>query len=107
MISFRQTILFIYSALLLIGGLMGFLKANSLSSLIFGGSFALLLALFTWYLERKGKLCLYTTVSLLLVLDLFFSYRFLQTFKFFPSGLFSIINFVIIIITLVSKKKKL
>lgn len=86
---------------------MGFIKANSVPSLLFGGVSALCLALLCYFLERKGKICLYTTVFLLLLLDLFFSYRFLQSFKFFPSGLFCIINFIIIIIVLVSKKKKL
>lgn len=85
-------ITFIYALIILVGGLIGHLKANSLMSLIMGSAFAILLfaaAILLYLGRREGLLC---SIILLLVLDGFFSYRFLHTHKFMPSGLMALLT---------------
>ncbi|MFN7140487.1 MAG: TMEM14 family protein [Limisphaerales bacterium] len=83
-----DTILWIYIALLILGGLMGFIKARSKASIIASMAFAIPLALVaagilgpTWIAD-----------VILAILILFFGMRFLKTKKFMPAGLMSILS---------------
>lgn len=103
----RKTILLIgYGILLLIGGLIGYLKAHSWPSLLMGGLSGGLALLCAYTLQRGVALA--ETASKLLsgCLMLFFSYRFLLTFKFFPSGLMAIISLLVLSALLFCKEKR-
>ncbi len=76
-------VLWIYIALLMAGGLIGFLKAGSKISLIASAAFAALLALCASKLVRVVWLA-EILLGLLLVV---FSIRLFRTGKFMPSGL--------------------
>jgi|ERR1700677_3376818 uncharacterized membrane protein (UPF0136 family) len=77
------TILWIYIALLLVGGLMGFLKAGSKISLITATIFAVLLALCA-----KGIIAPFWVADVLVgLLLVVFGLRFAKGRKFMPSGL--------------------
>lgn len=83
-----NTILWIYIVLLIIGGLMGFLKAKSKVSLITSLIFAAALALFAagviaW---RAGP------EVLMVVLLVVFIIRFAKTKKFMPAGLMIVLT---------------
>ena len=89
-------ILWIYIALLIVGGLMGFLKAGSKISLISSTIFAVLLSLFAsgviaW---RPGADIL---MGLLLVV---FWMRYAKTKKFMPSGLMIAVTLVALLLHL-------
>lgn len=89
-------IIFFYGVLILIGGIMGHHKTGSLASLLSGAIFGLLL-LAASVPTFKGKTAgLYTGIFLTLVLDGFFTYRFLHTEKFLPSGLLSLLSLVVL-----------
>jgi uncharacterized membrane protein (UPF0136 family) len=84
-----STILWGYIVLLVAGGLVGFLKANSKASLISSVFFAVILALCAM---NVGPLRLGHAVWVLLFLLLFFTWRLLKSKKFMPNGLMVILT---------------
>ena len=87
-----ETILWIYIVLLVIGGLIGFLKAKSKISLITSVAFAIVLAICA-----VGKLPIEVSWGILSFLALFFLLRFLKNKKFMPGGMMTLLTFVTIV----------
>ena len=83
-------ILWIYIILLVIGGLIGFLKANSKISLIMSVAFALALSLCAVGIIFRP----YVADILLAMLLVVFTSRLIKTRKFMPSGLMLVITLV-------------
>lgn len=79
-----------YSALLAGGGLVGFLKAGSLPSLIMSAIFAALVLLSVFFNNYKA------TYGLLVFLSIFFLYRLYLTGKFMPAGMLAAITLLVI-----------
>jgi len=89
-----NVILWVYIVLLLIGGLMGFLKAGSKVSLIMSAIFALALALFAARIVDWAP-----GVDILLALLLIvFGMRLAKTKKFMPSGLMIVLTVAMLIV---------
>ncbi|MSU21494.1 MAG: hypothetical protein EXS30_08865 [Pedosphaera sp.] len=84
----------IYVALLIVGGLIGFLKAGSKASLIMSAAFAAMLALCQFLIPSMVSV-------LLVVLLIFFGMRFAKGRKFMPAGLMTIVTLVTLILRLV------
>ncbi len=87
MTSALSIVLWIYAALLLAGGLMGFVKAGSRASLIAGGAFAAIAAL-----TASSLLPPILAVLCPLVLAVMMGRRFLGSKKFMPGGLITLIS---------------
>ena len=87
-----ETILWIYIVLLVIGGLIGFLKAKSKISLITSVAFAVVLGVCA-----MGKLPIEVSWGILSFLALFFLLRFLKNKKFMPGGMMTLLTIVTII----------
>lgn len=87
-----EVILWIYIALLLAGGLMGFLKAGSKASLIASSLFAVLLILFA-----LGVLPFVYNWIVLAFLGAFFAYRWGKSKKMMPNGVMVILSFLAIL----------
>src|SRR5579883_712088 len=86
--KFANLILWIYIVLLVIGGLIGFLKAKSQVSLIMSVSFAALLALCA-----AGIVFQYYVADILLAaLLVVFAIRLSKTKKFMPAGMMLILT---------------
>jgi len=86
--NFANLVLWIYIVLLVIGGLIGFLKAKSKVSLIMSVSFAALLCLCA-----AGIVFQYYVADILLAaLLVVFAIRLAKTKKFMPSGLMLILT---------------
>jgi len=104
--NWRAYLVMAYGVLLIAGGIIGFVMANSVPSLIMGcGSALLILASgYNMLLNQPvgRKVALATTVFLLA----FFVYRFFLTGKIMPAGMMAIAS-IIIIITLFYKAKEL
>ena len=83
-------ILWVYIGLLIVGGLMGFLKAGSKISLISSLIFAVLLALFAAQVIPWPP----GADIVLLLLVVVFLMRYLKTKKFMPSGLMIVLTLV-------------
>lgn len=93
-----------YSLLLMIGGVIGYLAAGSVTSLLMSAIFAILLigALFLlrFYPDESAKLI----YLLLAALTLFFSYRWYNG-KFFPSGAFALLSLFVLLFSLYLQSK--
>ncbi len=93
----------LYALLLLVGGLMGYIKANSHPSLIMGTLSALLFFILAF---QKGRIANYATMTLAFMMGLFFSYRGYSTHQFFPAGVIVILSLALVIYLLSSSKRK-
>ncbi len=99
--------IFIYTALLFAGGIMGYVKSGSVMSLAMGTLFSLFLTLFTLQYQRGKRWagqCLLLTV---LLLDGFFSVRYLKTQALMPAGLFTVLSSILLVIIYLRTKKSL
>lgn len=89
--NFTNTVLWVYIILLLVGGLIGFFKANSRVSLISSSVFAAVLVL-TQTGIFKPSVSLILVNVLLAALLVVFAVRLARTKKFMPSGLMLVLT---------------
>jgi uncharacterized membrane protein (UPF0136 family) len=91
-------IVFAYALILLVGGFIGYLKAGSTASLISGLTFGGALFLSAIAIA-KGKIAAqYIALLLTFFLDSFFTYRFVNSLHFFPSGMMSLLSLIVLIV---------
>lgn len=84
----------IYLALLVVGGLMGYLKAGSKVSLVTSLVSAAVIAVCVFALQRPG---LYAAMGVQALLIAVFAMRLAKTKKFMPAGLMLIVTAVALI----------
>lgn len=85
----------VYIVLLLVGGLMGYLKAGSKVSLITATVFAAALALCVWGPIPSG---LWVAQVLQIMLVIVFAVRWAKTKKFMPAGLMLILTVLAVLL---------
>ncbi|NGX40083.1 MAG: hypothetical protein KR126chlam1_01423 [Chlamydiae bacterium] len=90
-------ITFAYGLFILIGGIMGQVKAASTLSLVIGSIFGVLLMTSGVGMKKNRLFPSYLGIILTLFLAAFFLYRFLLTFKFFPAGMISLVSWGVLI----------
>ena len=88
----QNTLLWIYIVLLLVGGLMGFIKGKSKVSLIMSAVFAALLVLCALGIIFKP----YVADILLAALLVVFAMRLAKTKKFMPAGMMLAVTVVVL-----------
>lgn len=93
-------LLLIYGAFVLVGGVMGYIKAASTVSLIMGGVFGLLLILCSALVYKELFVGWITALVVTLALFGFFTYRYFTLFALWPSGVMSLVSVVVLIILL-------
>ena len=91
---FANTILWIYIVLLVVGGLIGFLKAKSKVSLIASSIFAALLVLTAIPGLFTPRMALGLSNVIMAVVLVVFALRLAKTKKFMPSGMLLIMTIV-------------
>jgi len=90
-------ILLVFAIIVFLGGLTGYLKGGSTGSVIMGTSFGIAL-LFTSLLAYKRVVWgAYLGLILTLILDAFFTYRFVISMNMMPAGLMTIISTLVLI----------
>jgi uncharacterized membrane protein (UPF0136 family) len=92
--NFTNTVLWVYIVLLLVGGLIGFFKANSKASLISSSVFAALLVLTAVPGVFQPAFARGLVNVLLAALLVVFAIRLARTKKFMPSGLMLVLTIV-------------
>ena len=98
MTDFARYYLFVFGLLTILGGVMGFVKAQSRASLIAGGISGVLLLIAGWLMgeHRTGGLIMGLVLSVLLAGR--FVPGYLKTKKFMPAGLMSILSVIGIVV---------
>uniref|UniRef100_A0AC35U7B8 Transmembrane protein 14C n=1 Tax=Rhabditophanes sp. KR3021 TaxID=114890 RepID=A0AC35U7B8_9BILA len=81
----------VYGCIVAAGGLIGFLKASSVPSLVFGGLSGAV-AIYGGYSNNNHVLCGVSTV-----LTLFMGMRFMNSGKFMPAGLTTVLSLCILV----------
>ncbi|MGZ6329589.1 MAG: TMEM14 family protein [Parachlamydiaceae bacterium] len=81
-----------YAFLLFVGGILGYVMAQSMPSLVMGSLFA---SIFLFLSFQKSAWSARLTVALTGLLTAFFVYRFILTQKLMPAGLMSIISLLL------------
>ncbi len=100
----NKIILLAYTALLFSGGFIGYIKSHSLMSLIASMTFSIVL-MTLYFLDKRIKNVVSYVAFTLVLLDSFFSYRFIKTLKIMPSGIFAIITFLTIVLFIKSSDR--
>ena len=96
-------IVWIYGVLVLVGGLMGWVKAKSKPSLVSGLIFGVLLILqgyWIWQGSASGVMQASVTTGLLAVV---MGARFIATKKFMPAGLLTLLSLAVLITLLLRR----
>jgi uncharacterized membrane protein (UPF0136 family) len=86
----------VYSALLMIGGMIGYFVAGSTASLVMSVLFALLLLICTIFMSGGNQTAYDVALGAILILFLFFSYRFFLSCKFMPGGFMAVVSAVVL-----------
>lgn len=84
---------------------MGFVLKRSTPSLMAGSLFGLSLLFVSIKIMTYHKWGLYVAFILMLLLDAFFSYRFLTSHALFPSGIMLLITTLTLLLSLMQLKK--
>ena len=90
--QYAHQILWVYIVLLFVGGLIGFLKANSKASLIASASFAAVLILCNIGVIFKPE----AADIVLVILLIFFTLRLVKSKKMMPNGIMAILTIVVL-----------
>lgn len=81
-----------YAVFVLMGGLIGYLKAGSFPSLMMGAVFSILLFCCSFAIFKKSVLGHVLTLMLTSFLLVFFGFRFFQKPAFMPAGLMILLS---------------
>ncbi|HME88169.1 MAG TPA: TMEM14 family protein [Chthoniobacterales bacterium] len=97
---------FIFGALTIIGGIIGYVKAGSVPSIIAGATTGVLLLISGSLLSSHRLIGLTTAFVLSLLLAAQFVPKFIRTGKVMPAGLMSILSVVGVIVAILAWLKK-
>lgn len=95
----------IYAIIVFIGGMVGHKAAGSKASLISGLIFSILLLISGLGLLSHKKFGAIFALVLTLLLDGFFTYRFMLTFSFMPAGMMALLTLAVLCIQVYSLRR--
>ncbi len=96
----------LYGLIILVGGLMGFIKAQSIPSLIMGGFTGTLLLVLAWGIWHACKYSYWLAFAISTFLTAFFAYRYWSTMAIMPSGVMAIISLIVAILLIINREPK-
>ena len=101
-----QIYFFVFGALTIIGGVIGYVKAQSVPSIIAGTITGLLLLLAGYLLPQNRTAGLVTAFIVSLLLAAQFLPKFIRTGKVMPAGLMSILSVIGIVVAIMAWLRK-
>jgi uncharacterized membrane protein (UPF0136 family) len=101
------TIVCVYGLLIMMGGILGYVKGCSNASLISGGSFGIALLICAFFISKGKIVAQYVALALTFLLDGIFTYRFAKTLHFFPTGFLSLLSLAVLIVIALKIRKTL
>jgi len=96
----------IFGALTIIGGIIGYVKAGSLPSIIAGSITGVLLLIAGWLLPEHRVVGLATAFIVSLLLAAWSVRKFIETGKAMPAGMMSILSVIGIVVAVIAWIKK-
>lgn len=100
----QALLVFVFGLIVFLGGLMGFLKAQSIISLVTGSAFAILLISSGFLFIKGSSSAFILAMTSVIILALFFGYRFYLTGLFMPAGLMLILSVIVLaVLTMLQK----
>ncbi len=100
-------IFIVYSLLLLVGGVFGYVKAGSIASIITSFSFGGALIAMSIFILKGKRIAEYSAFFTTLTLDAFFWWRYYSTGKFMPAGVMLLLSTLVIFFVYFNLKKSL
>lgn len=100
MLKQNAIFVFVYAVLVLAGGIMGFVKAQSYMSLITGSLFALLFITSAILMFKGVQLGSHLAIAGSFILLLFFGYRYYLTESFMPAALMALLSASVLLLLL-------
>jgi uncharacterized membrane protein (UPF0136 family) len=97
----------VYALIVLAGGIIGKIKADSTPSLVSGLISSIFLAFSAFLLFKEKKAGRWVALLLVFILDGFFTYRFLTTHAIMPAGLMSMLSLGMLFALTFDRKKEL
>ncbi|CDR34995.1 TMEM14 family protein [Criblamydia sequanensis] len=95
-----------YGALILTGGLIGYILKNSMPSLISGTLFSFFIFALSLFYWKNRPVALKGLVVIASFLFLFFCYRYSHSFQFFPAGMMAILSLFMLVMTYFRNKTR-
>ena len=96
----------IFGILTIVGGVIGYLKAGSMASIIAGSISGVLLLLAAWLMPEHQAVGLFIALIVSLLLAGQFIPKFFQTFKVMPAGLMSVLSVLGIVVAIAAWVRK-
>lgn len=96
----------VYALLVLLGGIIGYVKAQSAASLMTGVLSSMFLCASAFGMLKGRAVGFFFASLLTILLGSFFAYRLILTHSFMPAGFMCILSIVVIIILFTGKKNK-
>jgi uncharacterized membrane protein (UPF0136 family) len=101
-----QIYFFVFGALTIVGGVIGYVKAQSVPSIVAGAITGVLLLLAGYLLPQNRSAALITAFVVSLLLAAQFVPKFIRTGKVMPAGLMSILSVIGLIVVVIAWLKK-
>ncbi len=98
--EFPVLIIVVYGALVGLGGILGYVKAQSVPSLVFGLGSSIALLICGWLVSTQNAMGTKGAIGIGLLLAVFFGIRYARTRKLMPAGLMTVLSLVAVILLL-------
>lgn len=105
--NYKGITVLIYALLVLVGGILGYIKAQSAVSLMTGVLSSLFLSASAFSLLKEKRSGFIFSLILTILLGAFFTYRLILTQHFMPAGLMCFLSAVVLAILSIGKKPAL
>ena len=98
--EFSVLIIVVYGVLVGLGGILGYVKAQSMPSLVFGLASGIALLVCGWLVSTQSPIGIKGAIGIGLLLTVFFGIRYARTRKLMPAGLMTVLSLVAVILLL-------